>query len=658
MIQKEKVVKSQQLTIPEAIVEAERAVKKDNLSIALKLYRAILQQHSNHPIAKKGLHSILKKMQAQHSANVQFSSPPQEQINTLVNLYYSGQMIRAEQACQNLLHAFPESLIVLNIWGAVLRKQGKLNKAVAAFGRAIQLKPDYIEAYNNRGNALRDLGRIKKALNDFNMAIQLKPGYAEAYYNRGNVLKQLCRVQEALNDYNKAIQLKPDYAEVYNNRGNVFRDLGRVKKALNDFNMAIQLKPGYAEVYYNRGNTLKDLGRVQDALNDYNKAIYYKPDYVEAYNNRGISLTHFGRFQEALSDYDRAIQLRPNCVEAHRHMSAIKKYKADDTQIGIMERLLETDKIAESDHMHLSFALAKAYEDIKDYDKSFQFIKRGNDLRKKELNYSLEKDRRIINEVMSIFDKKISITPPKSDPLMPVFIVGMLRSGTTLVEQILASHSQVYGAGELNAMNHLVDKIISRYYRQSTLLDNCQLLQRAVNELHVGYLKALYDLNVSEKIITDKMPGNFMWIGFILSAFPKAKIINLKRDPRATCWSIYKNYFSSKGNGYAYDMFELAEFYNIYIDLMTFWRDCFPNKIYDLCYEDLTEKQGEETRRLLSYCGLEMEAQCLDFHKTERIVRTASATQVRKKMYTGSSNAWKNYEKHIQPIINILSNID
>ncbi len=861
MIPKGKMFKSQQLTIPKAIKEAKKAVKQGDLLVAQKLYCAVLQHQPNQPVAKKELSRLIKKIPGHRSDQKQISNPSQEQINTLLNLYYSGQLTRADQACKEMLRMFPGSLIVLNIWGAILRKQGILQKAVKVFDRAIQLKPDYAEAYNNRGNALkdlgraqealddyskaiqlrpdypeaydnrgntlRDLGRIQEALKDYDRAIQLKPDYTEACYNRGNVhrdlgriqealkdydraiqlkpdyteaynnrgvsLKDLKRIQEALSDYNKAIQLKPDYVEAYYNRGNAFKDLGRVQEALNDYNKAIQLKPDYAEAYnnrgislvyfdrikealsdynkaiqlkpddvkaynnrgnaleglgrvqealsdyekairlkpdyveayYNRGNILKNLDRVQEALNDFNKAIQLKPDYAEAYNNRGISFVYFdriqealsdynkaiqlkpdyamaynnrgnalknlgrfkaalcdyekaiqlkpnyaeaynnrgntlkdiGRVQEALNDYNEAIQLKPDYAEAHRHISVLKKYKADDTQLGIMERLLETDKITESEQMHLSFALAKAYEDIKDYDKSFHFIKRGNDLRKKELNYSLEKNRSFINGIRDIFDKGRFITQAESDPVMTVFIVGMPRSGTTLVEQILASHSQVFGAGELDTMNHLGNKSLLGYYHQSTLLDNDQSLQRAVKELHDGYLKALIDLQISEKIITDKMPGNFIWIGFILSAFPEAKIINMNRDPRATCWSIYKNFFSSKGNGYAYDMVDLAEFYNIYVELMAFWRDCFPDKIYDLCYEDLTEKQEEETRKLLSYCGLELEAQCLDFYKTERIVRTASATQVREKMYTGSSKAWKNYAKHIQTMINKLPNI-
>jgi hypothetical protein len=172
--------------------------------------------------------------------------------------------------------------------------------------------------------------------------------------------------------------------------------------------------------------------------------------------------------------------------------------------------------------------------------------------------------------------------------------------------------------------------------------------------MHDGYIEALTSLNVPEKIIADKTPLNFRWIGLILTAFPRAKIINLNRDARATCWSIYKHYFSVQGNGYAYDIDDLVEFYKLYIDLMSFWRDRYPKSIYDLSYDNLTENQEQETDRLLAFCNLEWEEQCLDFHKTERAVKTVSAFQVRKKMYKGSSQAWRNYEEHLKPLINSL----
>jgi tetratricopeptide (TPR) repeat protein len=639
--------------------------------------------------SKQSLSSPLMNKSA-HFASGQRLDPPQGQINTITNLYYSGQMAKAEQACNHLLAQFPDSVILLNIWGAALRGLNKFHEAVSAFGKAIQLKPDYTEAYNNRGITFKDLGRHQEALNDFEMAIQLKPDYAEAYNNMGNALMDLGRHQEALDDHEKAIHLKPDYAEAYNNRGNALNDLGRHQEALNDYDKAIllkpdyaeaynnrgnalnalgrhqealgnydkaiQLKPDYAEAYINRGNTLNDLGRHQKALNDYDKAIQIKPDYAEAYKDRGTILYSLGRHREASDDYEKAIQLKPDYAEAYRAVSELKKFKADDAQIGIMETLLEKNETNVSGQMHLCFALSKAYEDIFDYDKSFQYLKKGNELRKKELNYNIDIHRSIINQIKVFFNEKIETITQESDPVTPVFIVGMPRSGTTLVEQILASHTQVYGAGELTTIAKLGTNILSRYSNFSIVSDNTLSIQGELKQLHDEYLESLTALNVPESIITDKMPLNFLWIGFILTAFPKAKIIHLNRDSRATCWSIFKHFFS-KGNGFAYDMVTLTDFYKLYLDLMAFWRKRFPNKIYDLCYEDLTENQEEETRRLLSYCDLSFENHCLYFHNTQRVVKTASAIQVRKEMYTGSSEAWRNYQKHIQPMIQLLSGI-
>jgi hypothetical protein len=231
----------------------------------------------------------------------------------------------------------------------------------------------------------------------------------------------------------------------------------------------------------------------------------------------------------------------------------------------------------------------------------------------------------------------------------------MPRSGTSLVEQILASHTKVHGAGELGTLEELVRPILSNLPDQNISQGKCEISQNVINKVRDSYLERLIALKVHEKIITDKMPRNFLWIGFILSIFPEAKIIHLNRDPMGTCWSIYKRYFyATIGNGYAYDMDDLAEFYKLYIDLMSFWRERFHNNIYDLYYENLTENQEEETRKLLEFCELEWEEQCLDFHKTKRMVRTASAAQVRKQMYRGSSEAWRKYEEYLQPLVTAI----
>ena len=352
-----------------------------------------------------------------------------------------------------------------------------------------------------------------------------------------------------------------------------------------------------------------------------------------------------------------AIQLKPGNAEAHYHLSSLKKYEQDDPQIELMETLFIGSEPTEKDRMHLCFALAKAYGGLGEYNKSFSYYEEGNSLRNKQLNYDIGKDKRIISRIREIFSAEIpalDVTPDGDTSKRTLFIVGMPRSGTSLVEQILASHTQVYGAGELDTMRKLVLPILSNLPDNNFHQQKSEIFLSEINTVRKEYLDALAALNVPEKIITDKMPLNFLYIGFILSAFPEAKIIHISRDPRATCWSIYNHYFSNRGNGYAYDMGNLAEFYNLYIEIMVFWRKRFPDKIYDISYENLTENQHDETHRLLEFCNLEWEENCLDFHNTKRAVITASSAQVRKKMYRGSSEAWRKYGGHLKTLLNDL----
>jgi hypothetical protein len=227
----------------------------------------------------------------------------------------------------------------------------------------------------------------------------------------------------------------------------------------------------------------------------------------------------------------------------------------------------------------------------------------------------------------------------------------MPRSGTTLVEQIIASHHAVHGAGELTTFPTLIAPIARDY----TAKDKNNLSEEDFLSIRQQYLEGLSSLNVPENVITDKLPLNFRFIGFILSAFPEAKIVHLKRDARATCWSNYKCFFTNKENGYSYNLDDVAGFYGLYVEQMDFWHQLFPGKIYDICYEDLTTNQEEETRQLLQYCELDWDENCLNFHKNKRAVKTASTLQVRQKMYQGSSEDWKKHEAYLQPLIKALS---
>jgi hypothetical protein len=275
--------------------------------------------------------------------------------------------------------------------------------------------------------------------------------------------------------------------------------------------------------------------------------------------------------EEAVKSFEQALDIKPDYAEAHSNLSAVKRYSADDTQITQMESLLSTDDLSQSDRMCLCFALAKAYEDLGQHDDLFQVLHEGNRLRKQELNYSLNQDKNLLSIIQKSFYSPPSLSEhSKSDApstVQPIFIVGMPRSGTTLVEQIIASHHAVYGAGELNYLNNIIGSIINDELTRSPN----SLSKETSLSIRQQYLDSLTKLNAPEKVITDKMPLNFRYIGFIQFAFPEAKIIHLKRDPRATCWSIYKHYFNSKGDGFSYDQNDLAAFYHLYTELMTFW---------------------------------------------------------------------------------------
>ncbi len=505
--------------------------------------------------------------------------------------------------------------------------------------------------------ALYSQGKMQEALNSSETLIKDYPSCPLLHNFSGACYKALGQLDATVKSLEKVLAIKPDYAEAHYNLGSTLKDLGHLDTAVKHYKQALVIKPNYAEAYNNLGNTLKDLGQLETAVKHYEQALVIKPNYAEAYNNLGVVLNEIGHLDAAVKHYEQALVFKPDYAEAHRHLSTVKQYTTDDLQITQMQLLLSTENLSQSDRMHLSFALAKAYENLGQHDELFKVLHEGNRLRKKTLNYSLDQDKNIHSTIRKIFSSSHPINeqsaPYKPPPIQPIFIIGMPRSGTTLVEQILASHHMVHGAGELYSLPNIVTPII-----EGDLTHNpSNLSKETCQSIRQQYLDSLAKLHVSEKVITDKMPLNFQFIGFILSAFPGAKIIHLKRDSRATCWSIYKHYFSSKGNGFSYNQNDLASFYHMYTNLMAFWHQVFPDKIYDLCYEDLTTNQEKETKNLLNYCELEWDKNCLNFHANKRAVQTVSALQVRQKMYQGSSEAWRKYEEHLQPLINALKPI-
>ena len=416
---------------------------------------------------------------------------------------------------------------------------------------------------------------------------------------------------------------------------------GRNSEAVDVNQTAVTLLPEDHEAHSNLANTLRALGRFDEAEASYRKAISLKPDFAEIYSNLGVTLKDQGRLNEARENYNQAIALKPNYATAHRHLSLLKTFDAYDEQFVKMRDVYLDKDTSEKELCHINFGLAKAYEDLGDFGKAFAHFSEGNALRKKLLNYNIIKDEELFKQIKTTYPKiaRISLELDKSSQkIIPIFIVGMPRSGTTLVEQIISSHSQVTGAGELPFATQFGAPIVRGFSEAN---------DETVLNFRNKYLENLEILSKGNRFVTDKMPQNFRFIGLLATAFPEAKIVHVKRNPAAVCWANYKQHFTSEGIGYSYDINDTLSYHKLYENLMEFWGSSLSNRIYTLDYERLTVHPEKETRQLIKYLDLEWDEKCLSPQNNSRIINTASSLQVREKIYQGSSEQWKKYQPYL-----------
>jgi len=568
----------------------------------------------------------------------------QKEQQQLILLYQTGQRRDALTKARVLWRDNPEDPFFPNFIGVVSMSLGLLDDAVGSYRAAIRLKPDDAGVYNNLGNALGALGRTQEAIDCFGQAVKLRPTLAEAHCNLGTALVLQGEFQDAVASLRKAIQLRPNYPLAHYNLGNALNALGDSEAAISSLRQAISFDPNYPKPYNNLGVIFHDRGQPEEAIACYRKAIAIKPDYAEPYNNLGIVLNDQGRISEAITSYEKALAIKPDYPSCYRNLSLVKKFTPGDPQISELCQRYEESR-HDADKLQIGFALGKVFEDLGEFDRAFAYYSEANALRKRELGYQIDPDHKLFQKIKTIFSRDLEASPIPASSVSPILIVGMPRSGTSLVEQILASHSTVFGGGELDHLSKLAQQHLIRAQAEKgfDVADACRKIAST-------YLRCLSSSNREKPVITDKMPVNFLWIGCLLSVMPQIRIVNVVRDPRAVCWSLFKHYFPATWMGFANDLDDLAEYFQEYEKLMQFWRTLFPNRIYDLRYELLTENQEQETRNLLNYCDLAWEDGCLEFYKTDRVVRTASAAQVRKRMYRGSSEAWRKFEKHLEPL--------
>ncbi len=535
-----------------------------------------------------------------------------------------------------------------------LLTNGQINEALKIVEALIKKSPNVPLLYNIRGVCYQTIRELGNAIDDFSQATILKSDYAEAYCNLGVTYQEKGDLVSAVNAYKNAIDNDNNYPTAHNNLGKIFLASGEIDSSIKHLECAITLKSDFADAHNNLGSAFLRINKLNDAIKSYKKAIALKPDFAVANNNLGIAYLRKGDPKLASKFFENAITITPGYATAHHNLSGVKVYKEKDKQVSLIESLLIENNLSQKERIYLNFALAKAYEDLGNHEELFKHLNEGNRIRKKEMSNSIA-DSEEHNELIKLFFNSnninnIKLTYRDSLPIRPIFIVGMPRSGTSLVEQIISSHHEVYGAGEVNNFHNIIMPIIEKH----AVNENYNLKNDEFALIRKQYSNSLERFYANEKVITDKWILNFKTIGFILSAFPESKIVHLKRDARATCWSIYKHYFSDEGNRWAYDYQDLARFYKSYVGLMDYWHNLFPGKIYDISYEDLTSNQEKETRNLLKYCDLDWDENCLNFYTNTRAVKTASAVQVRNKMYQGSSDVWRQYSEHLKPLLDAL----
>ncbi len=637
---------------------------------ALASYDRVLALRPDHADALCNRGATLHELQRFDEALASYDRALALQPDQVGALYNRGITLHELQRFDEALASYDRALALqpdhagaLYNRGITLHELERFDEALASYDRALALQPDQVGALRNRGNALQQLKRFDEALASYDRALALQPDHAGALNNRGNALHALKRFDEALASYDRALALQPDQAEAFSNRGVTLHALKRFDEALASYDRALALQPDHAGALYNRGDTLYERGDLHAALAHYRRALSLKPELADAYNNMGNVLEELGQLQEAQSAYREALRLDPNSTIAHVNLAVAKTFKPGDAHLAAMAALAaKTEGLSTTDRMRLDFALGKAYADLEDHARAFRHLAAGNAAKRATIAYDEQATIALFDRIAAVFTPElIAAKSDGGDPsALPIFVLGMPRSGTTLVEQIIASHPAVHGAGELQLFSDVVRSVRgpdgkSLFYPEFVAALDAGALQR----IGARYAAMLRELAAdhgapSAERVTNKTPSNYYCAGLIHLALPNAKIIHIIRDPLDTCMSCFSKLFTEEQN-HTYDLGELGRYYRRYERLMAHWRRVLPvGRILDVRYEDVVADLERQARRIIAHCGLPWDERCLSFHETDRPVRTASSTQVRQPIYTSAIGRWRAYAEHIAPLLNGL----
>jgi len=590
-----------------------------------------------------------------------------------------GKLELAAEKCRKALELDPNHAQSMNNLANALLDLGETEEAEEWYRKAIAQKPDYVEAHNNLCINLIQQSRFDEAIQEARIAISYKPDYAEALMNLSVAYRSIGNVEEAEQAIQKATVLKPDSAEMRIELADILFMRDRYGDAEIELERAKELSSDSSKIYVRLSHVLERGNKIEEALEAVDKAVELNPEMPDAYVRKG-SICHLAnRSEEALEHFNKSLEMKPDMAAAllplaELHLSLgnkeeaskcikqvqkelpdlpglyltlgkTKKFTEDDPDF---KKMLELNQDAERFGIDqaclLNYALFSAYENIGDYKKAFEHLKKANDYKRTQIPYDEERQKTSFELIRKNTTKKTlkQFDGKGCESNTPVFIVGMPRSGTTLTEQIISSHPDIFGAGEL----HEISMLDIEFGTLTT--DNA----KKQGQWYVDQVTAK-DKDANAQRVTDKMPGNYANLGKIVSILPNAKIIHCRRNPIDTCLSCYKQNFA-RGQYWSYDLEELADYYNMYLKLMEHWREHLGDRFIEIDYEETVSKTEEQARKLIDYIDMPWDDACLEPHKQKRAVLTASKMQVIKPVYKTSVKAWERYSDELKPLIDGL----
>ena len=499
-------------------------------------------------------------------------------------------------------------------------------------------------------------GRREQAIRSYQRALTINPGLADAHYNLGNLYAELDSLDAAIVHYERSISLLPTWAEAHNNLANVLQKRGRHQEAIEHYKRAICLKPTYVSAQRSLGDALQSQNQIDGAIVCYRAALAIEPGDTALLNCLASVLLIAGRLDEASRAYDTAIDIAPDNIGIQHNYAAVKPFTNGDRRLAPLEELhAREDQLSDDQRIVLNFTLGKAYADLKDADLSFRHLDAGNRLKRRHVNYDERAALSLMHRIRDAFPKDLlrGNSNVGHDSEAPIFVVGMPRSGTSLVEQILASHPCVFGAGEVDHFATATSDVARRRARAYPDMLG-KMSDEDFRELGKTYVERLSRDGAGKDRIVDKLPANFLFVGLIHLALPRARIIHVKRNAVDTCVSCYSLLFA-EDQPFAYDLGEIGRYYRAYEALMDHWRAVLPpERMLEVEYEELVRDIEGQARRLVAHCGVDWDKRCLAFHETKRPVHTASLVQVRKSIYASSVGRSRFYGSRLKPLMDAL----